>query len=67
MTGNILIAVMTVWIPCGLVSYFIARSKRQQGWIWLIAGTLFGPIGLAGAALAKEKQPATAAAQPGTP
>lgn len=66
MTGNILIAVISVWIPCGLVSYFIARSKRQQGWIWLIAGLLFGPIGLAGAALFKDKQTTGATAQTST-
>ena len=66
MTGNILITVISVWIPCGLVSYFIARSKRQQGWIWLIAGLLFGPIGLAGAALSKDKQTTGATARTST-
>jgi len=42
-------------LPCGLLSAALAVSKNQQYWIWLIAGLVFGPIGLIGSSYAKDK------------
>jgi hypothetical protein len=42
-------------LPCGLLSAALAASKNQQYWIWLIAGLVFGPIGLIGSSYVKDK------------
>ncbi|WP_206749702.1 hypothetical protein [Synechococcus sp. UW140] len=55
MSTYILIALFCVWIPCGLLSTAIADSKNHPSWLWLLAGSIFGPIGLAGAVSLKEK------------
>jgi hypothetical protein len=44
-----------VLLPCGVLSAALAASKNQQYWIWLIAGLVFGPIGLIGSSCAKDK------------
>tara|TARA_X000000368_G_scaffold91965_1_gene70283 strand:+ start:2221 stop:2529 length:309 start_codon:yes stop_codon:yes gene_type:complete len=55
MSTYILIALFCVWIPCGLLSTAIADSKNHPSWLWLLAGSVFGPIGLAGAVSLKDK------------
>lgn len=39
----------------GLLSAALAVSKNQQYWIWLIAGLVFGPIGLISSSYVKDK------------
>ena len=50
-----LIIIFFVLLPCGLLSAALAVSKKQQFWIWLIAGLVFGPIGLIGSSYVKDK------------
>ena len=39
-----------VWIPCGFISGSVASSKGCSVGSWAVAGFLFGPIALIGAA-----------------
>jgi hypothetical protein len=55
MQSYYLLAIIFVWIPCGILSASLAQASNKPSWIWLIAGLIFGPIGLAGAMLLKEK------------
>jgi len=44
-----------VLLPCGVLSASLASSKNQKYWIWLIAGLVFGPIGLIASSYAQDK------------
>ena len=46
----IVFLLLFVWIPCGFISGSVASSKGCAGNLWAVAGFLFGPIGLIGAA-----------------
>lgn len=39
-----------VWIPCGVISGKVASSKDCAVIPWTLAGFIFGPLGLIGAA-----------------
>tara|TARA_B100000073_G_scaffold22322_1_gene17555 strand:+ start:97 stop:267 length:171 start_codon:yes stop_codon:yes gene_type:complete len=56
MISYYLIAFFFVWIPCGLLSGALAKAQNASPWLWILAGSSFGPIGLAGAMLLKEKK-----------
>ena len=55
MNSYILMIIFFVLLPCGFLSASLAASKNQQYWIWLIAGLVFGPIGLIGSSYAKDR------------
>ncbi len=55
MNSYILMIAFFVLFPCGFLSAALAASKNQKYWTWLIAGLLFGPLGLIGSVCAKDK------------
>ncbi len=55
MNSYVLIAIFFILLPCGFLSASLAESKKQKYWIWLIAGLVFGPIGLIGSSCLKDK------------
>jgi hypothetical protein len=44
------VAFLTIWIPCGVCAGNVAQDKGHGFGSWALAGFLFGPIGLIGAA-----------------
>ena len=54
MTSYVLIVIFFVLLPSGILSASLAASKNQKYWIWLIAGLVFGPIGLIASSYAKD-------------
>ena len=53
-TGYVLMVIFIVLLPSGVLSASLAASKNQKYWIWLIAGLVFGPIGLIASSYAKD-------------
>ena len=42
-----ILAVLVIWIACGIGAAVVARKRKADGCIWLLIGMLLGPIGLA--------------------
>ena len=51
--------IFVVLLPSGVLSASLAASKNQKYWIWLIAGLVFGPIGLIASSYAQDKSTRT--------
>ena len=54
-TSYVLMVIFVVLLPSGVLSASLAASKNQKYWIWLIAGLVFGPIGLIASSYAQDK------------
>jgi hypothetical protein len=38
--------ILIIWILCPLFAAILASSKGRSGFVWFLAGLLFGPFGL---------------------
>ncbi len=41
-----MLALLTFWILCGLISTYIATSRGSNGCLWFVLGVLLGPVAL---------------------